>query len=246
MVLEVQLLVDPLLIVSPHLDDGVLSCGQLMAGRPETTLLACFAGAPKPVQSTPYDLASGFPDSTTAVKLRRREDALACKVLQAQPVHLPLLDGQYLLDQEAGRDWRLQQVQAQVLAVWHHLSQPDIICPLGLVHPDHQLVAEACQGLVDVVRKAGRQVVIYEELPARVLWPEAVPRALHRWGVAHWKVGADVSQPQLAPIFYGTGPIELKLEALSCYSSQLPLLAALGDGLGPHCWQVPERYWGPA
>jgi LmbE family N-acetylglucosaminyl deacetylase len=127
---------------------------------------------------------------------------------------------------------RLPQLVTLLASIWEKLGSPDMVAPLGLKHPDHQLVAAACRRLAPQLWAAGKAVWVYEELPGRVLWPELVRPALDLWE-AHLLVN-------LEPCFIGSGPMELKLEALSCYSSQLPLLEGMGS---PCCWQVPERFW---
>jgi len=53
-----------MLVVSPHLDDAVLSCGRLLAGRPGSVVATVFAGVPsRPDQCTDWtaDAASPAP-----------------------------------------------------------------------------------------------------------------------------------------------------------------------------------------
>jgi len=220
------------MIVSPHLDDAVLSCGQLMAGRPDCVVVTVFAGAPLNVQTTPYDEACGFRDSDEALTLRRDEDAEACARLGATPIHLDFPDGQYEPKQEL-----LFVITDKLLRTWEALGRPPVLGPAGLVHPDHEQVAAAC------IRAFGWQarcpeLYVYEELPARVLWPESVEPALTRWevGTVH----------HYAPGFLGTGSKVRKAAAIRAYRSQMPQIAPLGDGAGRTCLFVPERYWRPS
>src|SRR5215207_6968258 len=85
-----------LLLVSPHLDDAVLSAGQFIAGRPDCVVATVFAGTP-PTQAvlTSYDDKCGFKSAAEAMEARRAEDLEAISVLQAKAKHLDFVDSQY-------------------------------------------------------------------------------------------------------------------------------------------------------
>ena len=82
-------------VISPHLDDGVLSCGDLLAVCPGTLLVTVFAGTPTDETLTSWDAASGFAEGDDVMAARRQEDAAACVLLGAQPCWLPYRDAQY-------------------------------------------------------------------------------------------------------------------------------------------------------
>src|SRR3954469_18908439 len=82
-------------LVSPHLDDGVLSCGELLAGHPGACLVTVFAGRPGPMALTGWDRDCGFSAGDDVVGARRAEDRAACEVLGATAVWLDFLDAQY-------------------------------------------------------------------------------------------------------------------------------------------------------
>lgn len=198
-----------MIIISPHLDDAVLSCGQLLAAHPRSTVITAFAGLPPIGCSTPFDEACGFDDSVQAMSARVAEDWRAAAVLDFTPIHLPFLDGQYLngVDSRHELTWTLDDVLDS-------LPSEPIFRPLGIAHPDHEAVARSCAEL-------NRDMLVYEELPGRVLWPQRVPQTLEQC-------------EQVA------GPVHLKEAAIGCYRSQhgLPELAPPW-----HACLVPERYW---
>src|SRR4051794_22622949 len=75
------------IVVSPHLDDAVLSCGGQLG--PETTAVTVFAGAPPPGTPLPeWDRLTGASDPHAQVLLRRSEDAEALRRLGAAYRHL--------------------------------------------------------------------------------------------------------------------------------------------------------------
>jgi len=89
-----------LLVVSPHLDDAVLSLGatlaHMAAGGTDVTVLTVFAGDPESeLEAASWDRHSGFLTAGEAVRARREEDRRACMVLDVKPVWLPYADGQY-------------------------------------------------------------------------------------------------------------------------------------------------------
>ena len=86
---------NPVLVVSPHLDDAVISAGQFLAGRPGAVVVTMLAGAPNPPVIRKWDNMSGFATSQEALRARWAEDERALAVVKATAVHLGFLDGQY-------------------------------------------------------------------------------------------------------------------------------------------------------
>jgi LmbE family N-acetylglucosaminyl deacetylase len=83
------------LVVSPHLDDAVLSTAGLLIrrGRP-ATVVTVFAGAPaagEPVSD--WDRLCGFDDARVAAGVRADEDRRACAHLELSAVHLDHVEG---------------------------------------------------------------------------------------------------------------------------------------------------------
>jgi LmbE family N-acetylglucosaminyl deacetylase len=225
--------VDPVVILSPHLDDAVLSCGQMMAGRPDCVVVTIFAGYPHHPdlpRVTPYDEGCGFTSSVTAVNVRREEDQQATMVLRADYRHLDFLDGQY------GMPFPFDDACDAVIKVLADVQPEYVLAPLGIEHPDH---ARTCSVACSAV-PAG-QLHFYEELPGRVLWPD---RVHFRHSIICGEVRQrGVRNPYLDRAFLGTGKIETKKRAIDCYLSQTPVIEALGDGAGLTCCLAPERFW---
>jgi len=130
----------PIVVVSPHLDDGVLSCGGLLAARPRSTVVTVFAGRPPNSGAvTQWDAASGFSEFDGVIDSRRLEDAAACATVGATPVWLPFLDAQYsshtapVVAAIATSIGRVLDTGCTALAA----------IPLGLFHEDHRVASEA-------------------------------------------------------------------------------------------------------
>lgn len=208
------------------MDDGCLSLGQMMAGRPNCQVVTLFAGEPPDAETvtTTYDVACGFRNARRAVFARRAEDYAALTSLHATGWHLTAVDDQYGIP--CDEEWLAKEVGAVLDRVIDEGGERMLVGPLGLAHPDHvrtsRVMAEVLRARPDV------QGYVYEELPARVLWPEQVPEAFARWGDMGWSA---------EPWFLGTGPLDAKQRAVKSYRSQMRAL----NELSRHAYLCPER-----
>lgn len=213
---------DPLVIASPHFDDAVLSCGQLMAGRPDCVIATVFAHWPveRSGMLTDFDQRSGFASATQAVTERRIEDDLAARVLNASTRRCSFVDDQY----RGGAGADVDGIVGALLGIVSDTNAAQLVAPLGLAHPDHVAVSEAA---LTIAHRTSIEVVLYEELPSRVLWPEQACDRLHH--LRDRGIGLELS-------FVGTGPMPRKAQAVGQYRSQ-------AWALDRRCLFVPERYW---
>jgi LmbE family N-acetylglucosaminyl deacetylase len=179
--------------------------------------------APREPMSTDFDQRSGFSSAREACYRRRMEDRAACAVLGASPVHLGMVDGQY------GTPLDAHDVAGRLLATLIEIQPAVIVAPLGLVHPDHLAVAEACRLLL--ADGAEADWWLYEDQPSRVLYPETVDDALTVWRRV---LSEDLGVLTLD--FLGTSDLDRKEEAVRCYASQL-------WALDLHAVLCPERMW---
>jgi LmbE family N-acetylglucosaminyl deacetylase len=91
---------DGTVVVSPHLDDAVLSLGASIActsrsGR-RVTVVTVFAGTPESIAPAGgWDRRAGFSTEGEAVAARRREDREACALVGAEPRWLHFSDADY-------------------------------------------------------------------------------------------------------------------------------------------------------
>ncbi len=83
-----------IVVVSPHLDDAVLSLYGALA--PAATVVTVFAGVPPEGTLGPWDAGSGATDSSARIRERHEEDRLALARSGAAHVHLELGDRQYV------------------------------------------------------------------------------------------------------------------------------------------------------
>ena len=214
----------PLVVVSPHLDDAVLSCGDLLARHPGSTVITVFAGQPATYPAlTRWDASAGFVEGDDVVALRRREDALALSLLDARPHWLDFVDTQY------GASPDLEAVATELRRAIAATGLTAVIAPLGLYHPDHQMTSNAA--LTVASELPGVALLLYEDAIYRPK-PGYVARRLAMLRDAGWLLtgpSSIASTPQ-------------KRSAAKAYASQLRALSAPGHPGFDDAFE-PERYW---
>jgi len=223
----------PLFVVSPHLDDAVLSCGATLALHPGSTVCTVFAGKPKQAMSTPWDGEAGFPDSDVAMMQRYVEDETALSRCGALGLHLPFLDSQYENSPTP------HDIADALCEAWSCYPGHTFVVPLGLWHSDHVLASDGC--FLAAKRIEMLDCVVYEEALYRAI-PDAVVKrktALAGEGIAMARIEGDrMSETSDA---YANA-MQKKWHAVSAYASQL---RALHDA-HPADVGVPERFWRPS
>jgi LmbE family N-acetylglucosaminyl deacetylase len=215
------------LVVSPHCDDAVLACGDLIARHPGSIVVTVFAGsAPDRDTVSEWDRSSGFTPGDDVMALRRREDAEALSLLGAQPVWLPFMDSQY------GGSPSAAAVARRLRDVLRTHAPRSVAFPLGLFHSDHLLARDAAL-LLSAIEPAPRYVLYLDALYRRI--PGAVPgqlAALRSRGFRFGDARLDTEEPASA----------VKRAAVECYRSQLRALATPGRP-GHRDAYEPERYF---
>lgn len=197
-----------LLVVSPHLDDAVLSVGQLLAGHPDVTVATVFtADPPASRMLTEFDRRSGFVSSGGAMSDRRMEDRRACSTLDVRWAHLGGVDGQYLQRGAAKVEDVRRLLDLELES--HNLDvMQGILGPMGLGHPDHVVVADAA---LEVAKARNLPSFVYAELPYRVEDP---------WGMFARERELHLAGWTTTGTFMGTGDRSRKRKAARLYMSQ--------------------------
>ena len=215
-----------LVVISPHLDDAVLGCGQLLAARPGAVVVTAFAGRPAAYpELTSWDARAGFKPGDDVVAARRAEDRAALALLRARPVWLDFPDPQY--GPRPSLDALSEALERAILA-----SAADLVMiPLGLFHGDHELTHAA--SLEVMRRRPGPAWFAYEE-PIYRRKPNLVEEQL----AALRRAGIDV-RPAGASSERGREP---KRRAVARYRSQLRALAVSWDDGHADAFE-PEQYW---
>jgi LmbE family N-acetylglucosaminyl deacetylase len=156
-------------VISPHFDDGVLSCGRLMAANPGALLVTVFSGGPSKVSPiTPWDCLCQFNDGDDVTEARRAEDAAAAAVLAAGREDLGLWDEQYRYPRY-GFTGGLDSVRAQGVEALRQLVEREAhrvwLAPVGWPHPDHRITSEIA---MEVAQSTHDEWGLYSELPYRI------------------------------------------------------------------------------
>ena len=226
---------DHLLILSPHLDDAVLSVGGIMERAAEDGI-AVAVGTIFTADAN-YALASsarvkalhalwGLGDNPSVV--RREEDIAAVKLLGSDYIHGDMLDAIYRTDSggealyaTTGAVFSEPSPKDQVwlplrslLEEWLTALKPSVVlCPLAVGrHVDHVITSEAFRGAQFTAKP---DIFLYEDMPYSAGFfppelPDTVQGAISR---SNWEVGASVTV---------SVHTEKKIAAIMKYKSQLP------------------------
>jgi LmbE family N-acetylglucosaminyl deacetylase len=223
----------PLVVVSPHLDDAVLSCAGLIAGLPGAIVMTVFAGYPpgRPESLrdgiTAWDEASGFRPGDDVVAIRRDEDRAALDHLGAVPLWLDFLDSQYTTEPPT-----VPIIAAGIASALAGVGVETIAFPLGLSHTDHERTHNACAWLLEEFPALAANWVAFTDVPYRARYraqADSRPESLRELGF------------DLEPLTFDLG--DRKVAALAQYPSQLKALAPdMGDAALPEeCFLLRRR-----
>ncbi len=251
-------------VLSPHFDDGVLSCGGRIAMQCASAVpvrvITLFGGAAgdevPPFARVQHTMWGDPPDANL---LRRAEDRAAYARLGCADVHhLDAPDAVYRLGPDGAALYGSEQAifgpihpyeaaYPEALAELTRALLPvdaTVLAPLGVGnHVDHQLARAVGLALL----KEGWRVGFYEELPyiERSGAVAHAVRELHDW------------QPEAFAL--SDGALGMKIEAMAYYRSQVPVLygderamgqrirtaaitTAGGTGLAERVWWPPMSH----
>ena len=221
-----------IVVVSPHLDDAVLSLGASIADSAsagaDVSVVTVFAGDPSLSEDpSPWDRRAGFTSTLEALEARRREDEIACSFVGARPVWLPFGYGGASV-----KDAELESMLADALRD----AETVLIPGWPLENPEHARLAPVALRSVSSSATVG----LYVEQPYAT-WQKTfkpgLPPELGRAGVKdpHW--GA------LKP---GWKARRAKSHGLRAYESQLRLLRGrrLAPPVGLRIWFYERRAGG--
>lgn len=129
-----------IVVVSPHLDDAVLSVGATVAALVQrgarVSVLTVFGGDPtSELPAGPSNRRAGFRTVGEAARARRAEDGLACRRVGARAVWLPYADDESVPLPAADSAWGMMV---------DFVERADLVLVPGfpLAHPHHRWVTE--------------------------------------------------------------------------------------------------------
>jgi LmbE family N-acetylglucosaminyl deacetylase len=160
------------IVLSPHLDDAVFDCWQVI-NQSGTTVLTVFAGLPKQGTSKLWDKLCGQADSKLMVLRRRQENDTALRGTSASISYLDFLDNQY-----RSEPLLLDKIVKEIID--NTPSNSRFLAPLAgsrlLRHPDHVLLRQASL----ILKRSGHDVSFFPDIPYMRLPRRATPTYLHR------------------------------------------------------------------
>jgi len=193
-------------VLSPHLDDGILSLGASIAEAAreghDVAVVTVFAGDPDSTNAPGrWDRRAGFATAGEAARTRREEDARACRLVHARPVWLAFADADY--DEPRDPDEISGAIDAAVGA-----AEAVLVPGRPLLHADHAWLAH-----VVLARRENRSIGAYAELPYDVWQDVERCQPLPVLAEANWTAPRLSLPARIA-----------KWKAVQAYESQLPWL----------------------
>lgn len=216
--------IGPLMVVSPHYDDAVFSCGRLLAAVPGSTVVTVCTALPHEEDLlTDWDSRCGFVSAADAMRARSMENLNALAILRAKGVDLDFLDDQYRPTPRATADL----LNDTMLATIAEFQPASVFCPLGLFHADHVFVSDVLMTIGHHL--PGIRWFAYADIPYRKQTQRVEQRlaGLTERGI----------HPEPMPLQAPPGRKALAVEA---YRSQF---LGLGEGSGAAVLQQEEEYW---
>jgi LmbE family N-acetylglucosaminyl deacetylase len=235
-------------VLSPHLDDAVLSAWYVLTSTASVTVVTVFAGVPKAGFVTDLDRHLGATESAARVQQRRAEDRAALATLGADHVHLDLLDAQYPAHATDGPRQRIAALPADFVTLVADepglRTDPDTIlnlvrpyldtrttvyAPAGVGrHPDHRDLARAAICLAGSVQ----QLWLYADLPYHLRhglpsWITQQPNdaADRLTEAALADLGLTTSARGRTVVTLTADQLDRKWAALRTYTTEYPTLA---------------------
>ncbi len=157
-------------VISPHLDDAVLSAWVVLRSSAPARVISCFAGVPPGSAAGSWDAATGGDTGPASMARRRAEDVRALRRTATEVVHLDLLDSQYRTPSDSEG-----LVDTLVTLLGPHLEDArEVWLPAAVGgHEDHELTTRA-----SLIATGGRPCrrFLYADLPyaGQPAWPATV------------------------------------------------------------------------
>jgi LmbE family N-acetylglucosaminyl deacetylase len=249
-----------IVVVSPHCDDAVLSCGGRLAtavrrGYPIRVITICGGVPPGEARVSDWDLRCGFADARQAALARLDEDREACRRLGAELIQLPWLDVLYAAHM-TGPGYAASDLVVALSArldgdrdSTRERDSAEVWVPAGLSgHPDHVFARDAA---LRAARDLGVPARLYADAPFPGGRRERTRRdrdeALTRWrstlaGVLACQIGTAhehrLTRAEAAD----------KMALIRCYASQMAALGGLaptlshvdGEGVTEVWWDIQQ------
>ncbi|ETF03603.1 hypothetical protein W822_05860 [Advenella kashmirensis W13003] len=214
----------PVVVFSPHYDDAVFSCGELLSSLSLGTVITIYTGVPDNKQMrTDWDMRCGFSNADQAMRQRAFENETALADLQAEAIDLGFLDSQYLEEPRRGAE-----LLADITSLNLEKIKPySVFFPIGLFHEDHihasDMLLTICNRFPDILW------FVYEEIPYRNKQERVLARITNL-----------VERGFALEHFATCKSVRNKMSAVNAYKSQF---RGLGYEDGEPILLQEEKYW---
>jgi LmbE family N-acetylglucosaminyl deacetylase len=216
----------PILLLSPHLDDSVLSCWSVLKHPHDVRVINVFARVPPPGLLTLWDRLCGADDSAAQMRKRTAEDLEALALAGKAPRNLPFFDSAY---RRCGPPPSFVDLDTEVTRI--EPSASAVYAPVAAEHVDHRLVRRYAA----LIRRNGVPLCLYADVPyvTRFGWPAWVTGHAadpHLDVDGYWEANPFIpGRSRARVVALDAAASAAKLQAMRTYRSQLPALDA-----GPH------------
>lgn len=213
-------------VLSPHLDDAVLSAWSVLRRSGPVRVVNVCAAVPPPGPPPRWDVLTGARDAAERMRERLAEDRAALARAGREAVYLDFLDRQY-------RDGPIEPAALSSALSGAVAGSTELWAPAGIGgHPDHVQVREAALALR---ADGGPAVRLYADLPYAVRWgwPEWVSgrRSIEGLDVDAWLGGfLPEGTPEGERHVLSRAEARRKSRALRDYSTQWAALDAWAHG----------------
>ena len=216
----------PVVVISTHLDDAVLSCAQTLLAFDRPIVATVFTDAP------PVERHDGWNHATTGTafapdsqRVRRDEDAAALELVGAEACWLGEHEAEYRPD---GQD--VDALAATLRRFLDDRAATEVWAPLGIRHVDHIAVADAALRLVGLDGRAWR---VYLDVPYAHTHPDAATaRQAHLT-----QTGFVLTDHRVTPV---TG--SAKASAVAAYATQVDAVRGEHPAFDESI-RLPEESW---
>ena len=211
------------IVVSPHLDDAVLSASARLSVGDAHVVTVCAGIPPDDAELSAWDARSGARSASERARERLREDDAALSVLGAGTTRLGELGQHY-----RGAPYDVDRVADQLMPLLSGVRE--VWLPAGIGgHGAHEGTSHAALAAVAITRPD--EVHLYADLPYALDfgWPsehEGLESELRR-------LGHDTETLARSTWCLADDQQARKQRALRCYRTQLALLGVSADGRFP-------------
>jgi LmbE family N-acetylglucosaminyl deacetylase len=214
-----------IVVVSPHLDDAIMSLGATIASsvRSGATVEVLTVFGYGPVSSTPagpWDTKSGFGTEAEACRTRRDEDDKACRILGATPRWLDF--GAEPYERRGSPDEILAAVKAIVAG-----ADCVLLPGFPLAHPDHAELSRLLLGA-----NLSGHIGLYAEQPYLFYERNRLPQVMRAPAIDDLLT----ETPEWTRQRVGRAERRMKIRAVRSYRSQLYQLGLAHIGLYRMLW----------